>query len=110
MDTSATCLWPSDSAAEEERALEVSLAAGVNLIDTAEMCSNGASERRVGELLHGKDVLVATKFPPSPFSRTFLGLKSFQRRWKIVWRAWNAVPLTCINTISPQNGYQFQGS
>jgi aryl-alcohol dehydrogenase-like predicted oxidoreductase len=46
----------------------VSLAAGVNLIDTAEMYSNGASERRVGELTHDKDILVATKFPPSPFS------------------------------------------
>lgn len=59
---------PSHGAAEEERALEVSLAAGVNLIDTAEMYSNGASERRVGELVHGRDVLTATKFPPSPFS------------------------------------------
>ena len=60
---------PSDSAAEEEHALEVSLAVGVNLIDTAEMYSNGASERRVGELTHRKDVLIATKFPPSPFSK-----------------------------------------
>lgn len=60
---------PSDSAAEEERALEVSLAAGVNLIDTAEMYSSGASEQRVGELVDGKDVLIATKFPPSPFSK-----------------------------------------
>ena len=50
--------------------MEVSLAAGVNLIDTAEMYSNGASESRVGELAHGKDVLIATKFPPSPFSKT----------------------------------------
>jgi aryl-alcohol dehydrogenase-like predicted oxidoreductase len=31
------------------------------------MYSNGASERRVGELARGKDVLIATKFPPSPF-------------------------------------------
>lgn len=60
---------PSHGAAEEEHALEVCLAAGVNLIDTAEMYSNGASERRVGELVHGKEVLIATKFPPSPFSR-----------------------------------------
>lgn len=60
---------PSDSAAEEERAIEVCLAAGVNLVDTAEMYSNGASESRVGELARGRDVLVATKFPPSPFSR-----------------------------------------
>src|SRR5205085_2491657 len=58
----------SHGGAEEERALEVSLAAGVNLIDTAEMYSGGASERRVGELARGKDVLIATKFPPSPFA------------------------------------------
>jgi len=60
---------PSHGAAEEELALEVSLAAGVNLIDTAEMYSSGASERRVGELARGRDVLIATKFPPSPFAR-----------------------------------------
>ncbi len=60
---------PSHGAAEEERALEVSLLAGVNLIDTAEMYSNSASERRVGQLARGRDVLIATKFPPSPFSR-----------------------------------------
>ena len=59
---------PSEGISEEERALEVSLAAGINLIDTAEMYSAGASERRVGELIHDKDVLVASKFPPSPFS------------------------------------------
>ena len=60
---------PAHGAAEEERALNVSLTAGVNLIDTAEMYSNGASERRVGELTHDKELLIATKFPPSPFSR-----------------------------------------
>jgi aryl-alcohol dehydrogenase-like predicted oxidoreductase len=60
---------PSHGTEEEERALETSLAAGVNLVDTAEMYSNGASERRVGELAGGKDVLIATKFPPSPMAR-----------------------------------------
>jgi len=60
---------PSQSPDEEQRALEASLAVGVNLIDTAEMYSNGASERRVGELSRGRDVLIATKFPPSPFAR-----------------------------------------
>jgi aryl-alcohol dehydrogenase-like predicted oxidoreductase len=55
---------------EEKLALETSLAAGVTLFDTAEMYSNGASERRLGELAQDKDVLIATKFPPSPFSRT----------------------------------------
>ncbi len=34
------------------------------------MYSSGASERRLGELARGKDVVLATKFPPSPFSRT----------------------------------------
>jgi aryl-alcohol dehydrogenase-like predicted oxidoreductase len=48
---------------EEKRALEVSLAAGVNLFDTAAMYSSGASERRLGELAGSKDVLVASKFP-----------------------------------------------
>lgn len=61
---------PAHGPAEEELALETSLADGVNLIDTAAMYSNGASERRVGELARGKDVLIATKFPPSPFDRT----------------------------------------
>ena len=48
---------------EEKRALEVSIEAGVNLFDTAAMYSGGASERRVGELARGKDVLIATKYP-----------------------------------------------
>jgi aryl-alcohol dehydrogenase-like predicted oxidoreductase len=55
---------------EEKQALEVSLAAGVTLFDTAAMYSGGASERRLGELVGSKDVLIATKFPPGPFSRT----------------------------------------
>ncbi len=50
---------------EEKRALEVSIAAGANLFDTAAMYSGGASERRLGELTHGKDVLIASKFPGS---------------------------------------------
>ncbi len=48
---------------EEKRALEVSLDAGANLFDTAAMYSGGASERRLGELVSGKDVLIASKFP-----------------------------------------------
>jgi len=55
---------------EERRALEASIAAGVTLFDTAAMYSNGASERRLGELAQGRDILIATKFPPNPFSRT----------------------------------------
>lgn len=55
---------------EEKQALEVSLAAGVTLFDTAAMYSGGASERRLGELSRGKEVLIATKFPPGLFSKT----------------------------------------
>lgn len=61
---------PSDGAEAEQGALEVSLAAGVNLVDTAAMYSAGASERRVGELALGKNLLIATKFPPAPWSAT----------------------------------------
>lgn len=56
--------------AEEKRAFEASVAAGVTLFDTAAMYSGGASERRLGDLARGTDVLIATKFPPSLFSRT----------------------------------------
>jgi aryl-alcohol dehydrogenase-like predicted oxidoreductase len=69
---------PSHGTVEEEEALKVGLDAGVNLIDTAEMYSNGAAERRVGELAHGKEVLIATKFPPSPFSREDVFPKALQ--------------------------------
>jgi aryl-alcohol dehydrogenase-like predicted oxidoreductase len=61
---------PTSTAEEQRAALEVSLAAGVNFIDTAAMYGKGASERRVGELAAGRDVVVATKFPFGFFSRT----------------------------------------
>jgi aryl-alcohol dehydrogenase-like predicted oxidoreductase len=54
---------------EEQRAFEASVAAGVTLFDTAEMYSGGASERRLGELARDQPVVLATKFPPNPFSR-----------------------------------------
>jgi aryl-alcohol dehydrogenase-like predicted oxidoreductase len=60
---------PTSSRQEQADALEASLAAGVNLVDTAAMYGKGASERRVGELTEGKDVLIATKFPAGFFSR-----------------------------------------
>jgi aryl-alcohol dehydrogenase-like predicted oxidoreductase len=53
-----------EGAEEEARAFEASLAAGVTLFDTAAMYSNGASERRLGELARGTAALIATKFPP----------------------------------------------
>ena len=52
------------SAQEEDRAFQTSMAAGVTLFDTAAMYSYGASERRLGELAHGTSALIATKFPP----------------------------------------------
>ena len=51
-------------------AFEASVAAQVNFFDTAAMYSGGGSERRLGELAQGSDVVVATKFPPSPLGRT----------------------------------------
>jgi aryl-alcohol dehydrogenase-like predicted oxidoreductase len=53
-----------EGAEEEASAFESSLAAGVTLFDTAAMYSNGASERRLGELARGTAALIATKFPP----------------------------------------------
>jgi aryl-alcohol dehydrogenase-like predicted oxidoreductase len=61
---------PSDGIIEEQLALDASLAAGVNLIDTAAIYSNGASERRVGELTQKIEILIATKFPATFFART----------------------------------------
>jgi aryl-alcohol dehydrogenase-like predicted oxidoreductase len=54
---------------EEQRAFEACLQAGVNLFDTAAMYSGGASERRLGELAQGQNVLIASKFPGSFFFR-----------------------------------------
>jgi aryl-alcohol dehydrogenase-like predicted oxidoreductase len=48
---------------EEKRAFESSMAAGVDLFDTAAMYSGGAAERRLGELARTQNVLIATKFP-----------------------------------------------
>lgn len=56
--------------AEEKAALEASIAAGVTLFDTAAIYSNGASERRLGELARGRDVIIASKFPGTFFFRT----------------------------------------
>lgn len=60
-------LWYGDSGGpdQEEWAFYESVAAGVTLFDTAAAYSNGACERRVGELAAGTAVLIATKFPPS---------------------------------------------
>jgi aryl-alcohol dehydrogenase-like predicted oxidoreductase len=55
--------------ADEQAAFEASLAAQVNFFDTAAMYSAGGSERRLGELAEGKDVVIATKFPLTPMGR-----------------------------------------
>ncbi len=54
---------------DEQAAFDASLEAGVNFFDTAAMYSGGGSERRLGDLADSKDVVIATKFPPSPLSR-----------------------------------------
>jgi aryl-alcohol dehydrogenase-like predicted oxidoreductase len=55
--------------ADEQAAFDASLVAEINFFDTAAMYSAGGSERRLGELAEGKDVVVATKFPPTPLGR-----------------------------------------
>lgn len=52
-----------DSKEEQEKAVGVSIAAGVNFIDTAAMYGMGASELRVGEVTRDKHVILSTKFP-----------------------------------------------
>ncbi len=47
-------------------AFTASLAAGVDLFDTAEVYGRGSSERRLGELIRGQDPVIATKFMPIP--------------------------------------------
>lgn len=54
---------------DERAALDASQAAGVTLFDTAAMYSGGAAERRLGEVARGRDVQIATKFPPSMRNR-----------------------------------------
>lgn len=54
---------------DARRQVDLALDAGVNLVDTADIYSEGASEEIVGEILAGReDVLVATKarFPMGP--------------------------------------------
>ncbi len=58
-----TAYGGADGPESEEQAIEASLEAGVNLFDTAAMYSGGASERRLGELARGRDVVISTKFP-----------------------------------------------
>ena len=60
-----TAYGGADGFEEEKKAFEVSLAAGINFFDTAALYAGGASERRLGDLAQGNDVLIASKFPGS---------------------------------------------
>ena len=55
--------WGNTDAAEARRLVEICLEAGVNLFDTADVYSNGASEEVLGAALKGlrDDVLISTK-------------------------------------------------
>ncbi|MEO6394756.1 MAG: aldo/keto reductase [Devosia sp.] len=66
-----TAYGGAESAVEEAQAVSESLAAGVTLIDTAATYSGGAAELRLGELVAGKAVTVASKFP-----RGFFGFRA----------------------------------
>jgi aryl-alcohol dehydrogenase-like predicted oxidoreductase len=68
--TPAKMSYGGTNPADEQAAFEASLAAKINFFDTAAMYSAGASERRLAELAEGKEVVVATKFPPTPSGRT----------------------------------------
>ena len=71
---------------EEQRAFDASVAAGATLFDTAEMYGAGASERRVGELAHGRGVLVASKFPPNMLSRADVMPRALERSLELLQR------------------------
>ena len=72
---------------EEQRAFDASMAAGVTLFDTAEMYGAGASERRLGELSRGRDVVIATKFPPSMLSRADAEPRALARSLELLQRS-----------------------
>lgn len=55
--------WGNTEAAEARRLIDICLDSGVNLFDTADVYSNGASERVLGEAIKGRRdrVLISTK-------------------------------------------------
>lgn len=55
--------WGSSDTAEARRLIDICLDAGVNLFDTADVYSSGASEELLGETIRGKrdEVLISTK-------------------------------------------------
>ena len=61
---------PAENKEELKKAVDGSLASGVNFIDTAAMYGKGSSELIVGEITEGTDMIIATKFPSSFFPQT----------------------------------------
>jgi aryl-alcohol dehydrogenase-like predicted oxidoreductase len=55
--------WGNTEAAEARRLIDICLEAGLNMFDTADVYSNGASETVLGEAIKGRrgDVLISTK-------------------------------------------------
>lgn len=55
--------WGTSDAAEARRLVDICLDAGVNLFDTADVYSNGASEEVLAEAIKGRrdQVLISTK-------------------------------------------------
>lgn len=55
--------WGTTDAREARRLVDICLEAGVNLFDTADVYSTGASEEVLGEAIKGRrnDVLISTK-------------------------------------------------
>ncbi|TGT94566.1 aldo/keto reductase, partial [bacterium M00.F.Ca.ET.155.01.1.1] len=55
--------WGNSDAQEARRLVDICLEAGVNLFDTADVYSNGASEEVLGEAIKGRRdaVLISTK-------------------------------------------------
>jgi aryl-alcohol dehydrogenase-like predicted oxidoreductase len=93
------------NAADEQSAFDTSLAAGVNFFDTAAMYSGGGSEHRLGELAQDTDVVIATKFPPSPLSvQTICRL-----HWTRVWVVCDARQLTYTSTTFRRAGWTSNG-
>ena len=91
---------------DEQRAFDASVAAGATLFDTAEMYGAGASERRLGELAHGRDVLIATKFPPNMLSRADV----MPRALAGAFSSSSARRSTCTCTTTPLAGSRSRGS
>ena len=77
------------------QAYEGSIAAGITLLDTAEVYGNGESERIIGRLLdedraHAAQVIIATKFIPFPWrllltSALMASLQASLERLRLPW-------------------------